>query len=310
MTSHVHLFDPGSPDPSGITTIADLVAAFLADQKTELSDSTFKDRERIGKRFAAEFGRRPPITLRPSEVKAWIFANPKWQKPTTRWGVLNNVQRIFNWSVLDGQIERNPIKSLRLPLGDPRRSTTEAEFQAMLRASDALFRRPLVFMRAVGCRPGQMASVEWEWIEWDLGIIVVPKHKHKAGKRTKKPLVIILTRVAMKLLLWLQKRSDGMGVVFRSRRGHRWSRVGLSKRLDQIRQRTGISPEACFHGIRHLAGSTGIRRGGNLKLISKGMGHASTGVTERFYVHLDVSREDIEAIRAEMELAAKRPGRL
>src|SRR5579864_2056541 len=129
------------------TTVSEIVNALLLDQKSELKASTYADRKRVGTAFAESFGKRKAESIRPSEVKAWILSNPKWKGATTHWGVLLSVKRFFNWAMRDGMIDKNPILGLRLPQGDPRRSTTDEEVQIMLRSTDPCFRRFICFLR-------------------------------------------------------------------------------------------------------------------------------------------------------------------
>jgi len=60
---------------------------------------------------------------------------------------------------------------------------------------------------------------------------------------------------------------------------------------------------ATLHGIRHLFGTLGVKRIGNLKLVSKSLGHASTIITEKHYVHIDEA--DVEALREISEAAGR-----
>jgi integrase len=286
--------------------IAELVQVYLADQRHELLPDTFADRRRVCARFAGAFGSEAAGALHPSAVKSWILSIAEWKAPTTRWGVLNVLKRLFNWAVEDRQILYNPIDKLRLPLGEPRRPTSEGEFQAMLRVSTAIFRRVLTFMRSTGCRPQDVRVLDWPMVHLDTGIVVIPKGLHKTGRKTGKDRVIVLTEVAWRLLKWLRRRATGEGPVFLNKWRTRWSRVALARRLSDIRKATGIDPAATLHGIRHLVGSTAIRQGGSIKLTSHGLGHSSSAVTEKFYIQLGVNPNEVEAIRAVMELGAKR----
>jgi len=310
MTTALSLFDPAGPEP-GPTTIEAVVRAYLADAKTELAKTTHADRRRVGLAFAAAFAGRQAETLRPSEVKAWILGRPEWTKPTTQWGALNVVKRILNWAVDDRLLRLNPVKKLRLEQGEPRRPTSEWEFQVMLRASSPCFRRVLCFLRSEGCRPQDVRELEWPWIVWQLGVAIVPKTRHKTGRQTKKDKVMVLTPYGVKLLLWLQRQTvQRTGKVFLNQAGRPWTRTAFGQRLQEIRRKTGLAAAATLHGIRHLAGTTVAREGGSIMLLSKGMGHASTGVTEKFYVNLGLAENDIDAIRKTMLLGARRPRRI
>jgi integrase len=257
----------------------------------------------VGERFVADFGNRLPSTIRPSEVKSWIHSRQEWRMAATRWGVLICLNRIFNWAINDRWITFNPLRGLSLPRGEPRRATTEAEIQTMLRHSPPHVRRALVFLRATGCRPGEMASLEWFWIDWEKHFAAIPKNRHKTGNKTGKPRYIPLPQVAMKLLAWMRRRCEQKGRVFRNSFGNPWTRIGLSQLLQRIRGQavlagTPLPLAATFHGIRHLYATLGIVASGNIKLVSQALGHQNVRTTESYYAHLEGSPALIEAAEA------------
>jgi integrase len=302
MNAALHAFDPAALPAAGEPTIAAIVEAYLVDQVTELTPDAYAERARLGRLFAAEFGSATPGRIRPSLVKAWILGRPEWKRASTRKGILQAVKRLFNWAVDDRWIGSNPLKGLSLPCGDGRRATSEAELQAMLRHSGAELRRLLVFLRATGARPGEAAALDWEWIHWDLHVAVIPKGSHKTGKKTGKGREVPLPAVAYRLLAWLRRRVlIDSGPVFVNSRGRRWTGSALGQRLTAIRAAGGLPAEATFHGLRHLFGTCGVKRG-NLKLVSKAMGHAKAATTETFYCHLDLD----PALLEQAELAAVR----
>lgn len=303
----LHLFQPDLPGESG-TTFSEILAAFLTDQQSELNPETFADRRRTGEKFAQDFGIRSYKTIRPSEVKAWILGRPEWKEKNTRWAALLALKRIFNWALLDRMIDFNPIAGLSLPRGRTGQATAEREFQTMLRGTDAYFRRPLIFLRATGCRPQDFRNLEWPWIDWLRSVAVIPPDKHKTGKKTGKPKILPLTRTAIKLLVWLRRRCEGLGHVFLNSQGKPWTRVAIAQRMLAIRQNTGLAKSVKLHGVRHLFGTAGVGRGGNIKLISQALGHDRVSTTEQFYLHLEA--REIEAILEAAELAAKRPDRI
>ena len=74
-----------------------------------------KIREAINKRIAKAFGRRPAISARPSEVRAWCADLARTQSPGTARHALGVLRRVFDYAVQDGAIPRNPASGIRLP---------------------------------------------------------------------------------------------------------------------------------------------------------------------------------------------------
>jgi integrase len=69
-----------------------------------------------------------------------------------------------------------------------------------------------------------------------------------------------------------------------------WSRTAIGQRLGEIRKKTGLPLTATLHGLRHLLATEWIAAGGSRDLLAAFLGHASSKITEEFYVH----REDME----------------
>lgn len=294
------------PDDAKAPTVSKIVEAYLEDARTELPPKTWDQRQRYARRFASAFGARPYDSIRPSEVKQWLLGVEEWGD-TTRSTVLCCLKRVFNWAVNDRMTTFNPLRGLTVQRGNPRRATTEDEFQGLLRASGAAcFRLLLVFLRACGCRPGEAASLRFEWIDWELRCAVIPANRHKTGKKTGKPRLIPLPATAIKMLRLLQRqRADqASGVIFLNSRGHPWTRSSMSLRMTIIRAATGIDPEATLHGIRHLWACQGLANTSDLKGVSRALGHDRVQTTEASYLHL--RRQEIDELVRIAEQAARR----
>lgn len=290
-------------DESLRVTVRDLATAYLADQKHSLPHDTYQCRARITTMFAESFGERQTCSLRPSEVKDWIYRQPCWRKDASRLQALDILKRMFNWGVEDTLITSSPIKKLSLPEGDPRRATMQSELQSMLANTDAVFRRCLIFMKATGCRPGETRKLLWAWVDFDSGLVIIPRgHNRKSGTK-KKPRVIVMTGTVAKLLRWIAAAEGIEGHVFRNEDGDPWQRSAFTSRLRTIRKRAGLSMEATLHGIRHLFGTNSIKNGNDVTTTSKLMGHARPATTAKYYVHLD---GDIDFLRAAAEKVSKR----
>jgi integrase/transcriptional regulator with XRE-family HTH domain len=289
----------------GKDTVAELVAAYLKDQRHEMTEGSFNDRVRTLGKFAAAFGTRSPESLRSSEVREWLVSRSEWVSDTTRWGALNLIRRLISWALEDRRLMCSPIRGLRMPPPKRREATTSADYQLMLQGSTPLFRRFLVFMAHTGCRPGEARAILWDWVCWKRGIISIPAAYHKAGKATGRPRVIVLTITTMRLLQWLRKRCDGTGHVFQNKWGEAWTREALGQRLARLREEAGVSNEGTLHGLRHRFATDALLQSKNIVLTSKLLGHGNTAVTERYYVHVD---DQFEHLRATAELGTRRNG--
>jgi len=68
----------------------------------------------IAKQIAETFGRRPLVSVRPSEVQAWAAELSRTQSAATARHSLGVLRRVFDYAVRDGVIQRNPAAGIRL----------------------------------------------------------------------------------------------------------------------------------------------------------------------------------------------------
>lgn len=79
---------------------------------------------------------------------------------------------------------------------------TDAEFDALLKAAQGRqtrkkpspgkrFGELLRFLRLTGARPGEAGNLQWDNVDCDAGVIVLPKHKTVRTQRVPKPRVIV-----------------------------------------------------------------------------------------------------------------------
>jgi integrase/recombinase XerD len=293
---------PGSDQP----TVVSIIENYLAHAERRLEARNYAEQRAVLQRFAEAHGYRRVADCKPFDLTRWLDANPAWKADWTLHRIVATVKRPFDWAVGQGLVAANPFRSVNHRPGAPRRPITDAEFQAMLRGAPGRrgrpFRQVLIFLRFTGCRPGEMAALKWDAIDLDGGVIVLDRHK--TARKVRKPRLVPLVPVVVKLLIHLRRTSEGE-FVFRNDRGHAWHRSALSLRIQRCRRRQGISPAATLYGVRHRFGTAAIVRGVDIKTLSLLLGHATTRMTE-YYVHLSGEREHlVESMR---RATARRPG--
>lgn len=70
----------------------------------------------------------------------------------------------------------------------------------------------------------------------------------------------------------------------------------LQRSLDRIIKRTKINKKVTLHTLRHTFGSTLLRKGINIEVISKLMGHANISITYNKYIHA-IKEEEARAMK-------------
>lgn len=111
-------------DPkAGELPVREWCEIWLAAQPARAQATERKIRGVVAKQIAGTFGRRPLVSVRPSEVQAWAADISRKQSAATARHSLGVLRRVFDHAVRDGAIHRNPAAGIRLPKvqgNDPR----------------------------------------------------------------------------------------------------------------------------------------------------------------------------------------------
>ncbi|MEP9348570.1 tyrosine-type recombinase/integrase [Xanthobacter sp. KR7-225] len=150
---------------------------------------------------------------------------------------------------------------------------TEMEERFELHPSFAACIRLLML---TGCRRGEIEGLQWEWIDFERGMIRFPDSKTGAK-------VTPLPEPAADILKAI-KRRKGVPYVFPATRGGEGHIAGLSKAWGDVREKAGM-PELRLHDLRHSFASFAVADGAALYLVGKVLGHKQASTTE-IYAHL------------------------
>jgi integrase len=299
---HELMLEIASNPAVGITeqTAASVIDAYLTHAKRGLAVETYQSRKRYLQWFAETHGFRLVRDCLPIHLTQWIDANPQWCSDWTRATIVKTVQRAFNWAARQRVIAANPFVGVTQRAGEPRRPMTDEEFRRVLRATvrrlpaghkrrnprkrptaGTRFRQVLYFLRYTGARPGEMAALTWDDIDFDQNVIVLQQHKTRRLQRTPRPRVIQMVPEVAKLLRRIkrQERVEHANVFVNSQ-GLPWKRASLGLRLRRLRTEAGVPKDATLYGIRHQFGTQAVIRGVDLKTLAELMGHRTTQMTE------------------------------
>jgi integrase len=310
----------------GQHTVASVIDRYLTLHRHKYSERAFEERKRYLQLFAEAHGWRKvnDRDCLPVHVEEWLAEHPEWRSDWTKGQVVSIVMRPFNWAARKRLIPANPFRGVEKTQGQPRRPMTDAEFCAILRhatvwakrrrnngryasgrkvcPSDrrkrvrpspaARFRQALVFLRFTGCRPGELCHLAWPDI--DVGQRVIVLRRHKTAKKTRKPRIVPLDPVILKLLIFIRRLNQPGDRVFLNHRKKPWTRVTLGQRLRRSRAAAGIPDDAVLYGLRHAFGTRAVLRGVDVKTLAELMGHTTTRMTEH-YLHLGGQRSHLAA---------------
>lgn len=266
-------------------TVGDVVALFLQHAKTG-SARAAADRKLSLDRFCAVNGGLRLADAKPYHLRLWVDSQSQYRSDWTIKRVISDVKRPFSWAMKLGITDRNPFLSVSHRNGERGRPVTPAEWRALLVGSQALFRRVLIFLRFTGARPCEMAAAKWIDLDIERGAIVLHKHKTATTQAVRRPRVIVLHPVLLKLLAWQRRHLiPEQDHIFINAKGRPWTRYAIACRLKQLRKKIGLHPGCKIYGLRHKFGSDCILNGVELKTLAELMGHTSTRTTE-IYVHI------------------------
>lgn len=276
--------------------LARLSAEFLKDAQIRRSAPTHRSYQEMLTLALKVIG--PTITVGAvrkfhlTKLEQWMTEQA--YSPSTIFRCIHAVQRIFAWAVEQDFIEHSPLAGFRKPR--PRNRTrifTPAEFNLLLRKSDAPFRRVLVALRMTGCRPGEMQKLRWCHVRISEGVWVLPEHKTLHRQKQPAPRVIAMPEPILKLVKWLARKPHAPNDnVFLNRDGKPWTRYALLSRMTRLRKRAGLNhvpgENLMLYSLRHTFATEAVGKVSDHELALL-MGHEDTQMARK-YLHLNTQR--------------------
>ena len=286
------------PRESPVQTVASVLEAYQESARKRLAPSTVEFSFPYLQSFAEAHGRCAADAVTIDHLERWLDEHPNWVSDWTKSFAVRQVKGAFSWAAKKARlILVNPFAGYSTPNGEPRREMTAKEFQDILRGTrneryktrptpSARFRQVCMFLWYTGCRPGEAAKLQWSNVDFETNVIVLKEHKTARRQRARKPRVIPLHPVIIKLLRWLQRQAEPGEFVFQTHQKTPWTNRTLNTRLRRARTIAKVPNDATLYGIRHAFGTRAIVNGGvDLKTVAVLMGHTTRRMTEH-YLHL------------------------
>lgn len=277
--------DAAPPAARVLATVPAVIDTYLDVAATQLAPRTLEEARRILAQFSHSYPRSEPTALRPADLVLWVNACRDWRSDWTRRRVMATVRRPFRWAYRLRLIDRDPFDGISHPPGSRGRPITADELRKILEAADETFRRVLVFLMLTGARPGEMAALEWAFVDIERGAAILTEHKTARSRKDRAPRTIPLGLEIRGILAAMRRAAPTARFVFVNSKGEPWTRNALGLRIARIRKRAGLAAEVKLYGLRHRFGTQACLAGIDLKTISELMGHTSTRMTEH-YLHL------------------------
>jgi integrase len=299
-----------APQAAGART-ADVVEAFLAWSRQNLSEDTHRVNRYYCQLFAEHCGKVAAREIRPYHVTAWISemmsperverekarrkkeleegkveARNQGREPKV-WGqaTAHNARvaafRVFSWAKDEGLLPENPLAGMKRPKPPPRqRAMSDEEFTALYAQAGGPFRDFLLALRETGARPKEVRQLLWTQVREDRWVLT----KHKTVRKVQKARVIILTDTMKKMMERL--RGNGHTHVFLNTEGEPWTVNAVRLQVARLRKKLGLPGDLCAYLARHGFGTRAILNGVNPAVVAELMGHTSLEMVAKVYVHL------------------------
>jgi len=227
------------------------------------------------------------------------------------------------FAVRRGLISVNPctlLTSDERPRPEERRQDhvwSDEEIEALLTAARELARQPAsrydytpLLRTAIftGLRLGELLGLQWQDIDLHDGVLHVRRQWTRLGGYAPPKTRAALRRIPLsdevtKELAALKLRSRYSGdtdPVFAARNGKPlMHRNATGRGFERAAAKAGIDGES-FHSMRHAFASRMISRGINSTVLAALMGHESSTITERRYIHLFDRQRTDEVVRLAM----------
>lgn len=206
--------EPEAPKTTPMT-VNQLIDRYEANKMGGLSESTRIEYQRMLRTKVREwvdakgrtFGNRPAVEVTFTDAEDLLNAcREKAERTATL--VVIKMKNVWDYGV-DHQVlpdVRNIwTRQTKSPIGERDRRLSDAELGILghrLRTCGEPEEVVIAYQLFVlaGMRHSNLSHCRWDWVDLDSQLITIPKAHHKTGKKSKKPLQILLSSYAVSLL--------------------------------------------------------------------------------------------------------------
>lgn len=242
------------------------------------------------KRLCEEFEKIRIKEIKPKDIQAFIYklADKNFAKKTiSNYKMVCN--RIFEYAVLENEIEYNPCSSVKLPknLKTSKRSSATNEEELKILKLDDVWLFPIIALLS-GLRKGEILALQWKDINFSKNIINVSKSiyyegnvpkikctKTDAGTRTV-PLLSLLKENLLK-----QKNINPKHFIICDEKGNPITKKAFRYKYSKFQKQFDIKCTA--HQLRHSFATNAFEADVPAKSVQEILGHKQLSTTMDIY---------------------------
>lgn len=250
-------------------------------------------------------------------VRAYLGALAKVCRKSSIGRKLAALKGFFRYLVRERRISKDPLSGLAAPKQEkplPVFLSVDDVFRLLggVPATGSLEIRDraiLEVLYSTGIRVSELVGLDWEDIDFRLGILKV------LGKGSKER-IVPLGELALQALRdygveqgkkW-GRAAKGETPVFLNRLGGRITTRSVARIVEKYLRATGIAVRMGPHGLRHTFATHLLNSGADLRAIQELLGHASLSTTQR-YTHVNLDQLTAVYDRAHPRAYIKEGGR-
>jgi integrase len=209
---------------------------------------------------------------------------PPDYSPTTLKHTIAAVQAVFYWAVDLELLDSTPFVKYKKPKAHRRsRVITPEEYEKLLAKADPHFGRVITALRMTGCRPGEIRTLIWEWVDLESKVWIIPGHKTVTQQTDPQPRIIPLPEKIVEMCKELaQQPQKPQDRVFLNKFGRPYTKDCFVRKMDRLRKRAGIEAKAgeqvVLYSNRHTYGTEKSARVSSIELAEL-MGHTDVRTT-------------------------------
>jgi site-specific recombinase XerD len=277
-----------------MTTLADLIDPFLADQQRRLRPSSLRA-YRADLRIAAAHLTQPITAISAKQIETFL-ADPAVAQATARRRAAS-LRRLFQWALREGHLEQNPFDRVEpialdrrlprpVPAGDPRKDVAKA-----IAVAPQPYRLIFSLLRETGMRVGEALGL-------NLGDVTLEPGREglrvREAKNKTERIVTLGPNSTPKSLRGLRTHRKELGSslpsttpLFCSNRGTRVSYAAAQYQWTRCCTKAGLveadgSLRYTLHQLRHTRGTELVEEGKPLEIVQRVLGHRDIRSTQGY----------------------------
>ena len=284
----------GVPPPAPKHTVRELLTEYEATVTPRKSPDSQRRDQMVLARFTRRWGTKPLEELRNKAIEDYLAERLEDVTLATASKELGILKSAYTRALRWGWATDSPFRGIALNQeGEERLRWVTDEEEARLLAACAPWLRELVIVGLdTGLRRGNLAGLQWSWVQQEGTVLVVPRQHLKARKTTV--LIPLTTRAAA--IIQRQARRPECPHVFTQPGGMPYSLDQVGIAMVRAARRVGLDGVS-LHTLRHTFISRLVQEGRPLPEVAALAGHRDIKMTLR-YAHLAPShlREGIQAL--------------